>query len=290
MSKMKALINLEYICKKDVVRHQTLIFENGKEINMGGKIALIMLYSAISTVLGYYSLVPGPAGGVLLNSVVTGMILGDLPTGLAMGGMYELMNIGLNPLGESTVPNYKLGSIVGTFFAITVDKATGTAMGIVVATLATMLTPFSYYPSLFFKNAMEKALKEHKWRKVEILEVSNWLTGWLITTAIPAIVVCAAGEALAEKMVEVVPTWLTNGFTVAGNALPALGFAIVLRSMNVNKGFEYLMLGFVLYAYFGGDTVCAALIGAALALIKFRQAKQLQSIQTSSVVGGLGDE
>lgn len=257
---------------------------------MGGKIALIMLYSAISTVLGYYSLVPGPAGGVLLNSVVTGMILGDLPTGLAMGGMYELMNIGLNPLGESTVPNYKLGSIVGTFFAITVDKATGTAMGIVVATLATMLTPFSYYPSLFFKNAMEKALKEHKWRKVEILEVSNWLTGWLITTAIPAIVVCAAGEALAEKMVEVVPTWLTNGFTVAGNALPALGFAIVLRSMNVNKGFEYLMLGFVLYAYFGGDTVCAALIGAALALIKFRQAKQLQSIQTSSVVGGLGDE
>ena len=265
-------------------------FKRERRKIMGGKIALIMLYSAISTVLGYLGVVPGAAGGVLMNSVATGIILGDLPTGLAMGGMYELMNIGLNPLGESTVPNYRLGSIVGTFFAITVDKATGTAMGIVVATLATMLTPFSYYPSLFFKNAMEKALKEYKWKKVEILEISNWLTGWLITTAIPAVVVCAAGDVIAQKMVDVVPAWLTNGFTVAGNALPALGFAIVLRSMNVTKGFEYLILGFVLYAYFGGNTVCAALIGAALALIKLRQVKVLQSAQANSAVGGVGDE
>lgn len=91
---------------------------------MGVKIALIILVQLVKTILGYFSLVPGPAGGVLFNGVTTGLILGDLPTGLALGGTYELMNIGLNPLGESVVPNYNLGSIVGVFFAITVDLAT----------------------------------------------------------------------------------------------------------------------------------------------------------------------
>ena len=32
-----------------------------------------------------------------------------------------MMNIGLNPLGESVVPNYNLGSIVGVYYAITVN-------------------------------------------------------------------------------------------------------------------------------------------------------------------------
>ncbi len=255
---------------------------------MSGKILLILLYSAVSTILGYFGIIPGPSGGVLLNAVATGAILGDIPTGLAMGGMYELMNIGLNPLGESTVPDYKLGSIIGVYFAITADQATGTAMGIVVATLATALKPIAQYPALFFKNAMEKAIKEHKWKKVEIIEISNWLSEWLITPCIPTILVCCAGDVLAQKMIEIIPTWLTNGFTVAGNALPALGFAIVLRSMNVNKNIEYLILGFVLYAYFGGNTVCAALVGAALALIKLKQFKATQT--QANTAGGLGDE
>ncbi|MDO4378528.1 MAG: PTS sugar transporter subunit IIC [Erysipelotrichia bacterium] len=257
---------------------------------MSGKIALIILISLVKQILGYFSLVPGAAGGVLFNSVVTGLVLGDLPTGLALGGMYELMNIGLNPLGESTVPNYNLGSIVGVFFAITVDRATGTAMGIVVATLATMLKPFSEYPSLLFKNGMEKALKEHNWKKVQILEIINWIPGWAIQTAIPVAIVCGAGESIAEAMIKFIPEWLTNGFTVAGNALPALGFAIVLRSMNVNKGFEYLLIGFVLYAYMNVGTVGAALIGVAVALIKFRQAKLLETMQDSTSAGGIGDE
>ncbi len=258
---------------------------------MALKIILIILFMLAYQILGYFSVVPGASGGVLLRSVATGIIMGDYATGLAMGGTYELMNIGLNPLGESAVPNYNLGAIVGTFYAITVDSATGTAMGIVVATLATMLNTFSYYPSLIFKSLMEKALQNHNWKMVQVWEIINWIPAWIIGTAIPVAVVCGAGQALAEALISYIPDWLTNGFTVAGNALPALGFAIVLRSMSVSKNFEYLIIGFVLYAYMGVDTVGAALVGGALALMAYKQAKEVKSLQASAVVGGgLGDE
>lgn len=257
---------------------------------MAGKIALIILVQLIKTLLGYFSLLPGPAGGVLFNAVTTGRILGDLPTGLLLGGTYELMNIGLNPLGESVVPNYNLGSIVGVFFAITVNKEVGTAMGIVVATLATMLNTFAQYPSLWFKSWMEKALRAHDWKKVELIEFLNWFPAFIIGTAIPVAVVCAAGEPAAKALMNVIPDWLTHGFSVAGNALPALGFAIVLRSLNVEKGIEYLLIGFALFAFAGVGTVGATLFGIALALIKFKNAQSLQAAAENANFGGVGDE
>lgn len=257
---------------------------------MVGKILLICIVQLLKTFLGYFSLVPGASGGVLFNAVTTGLIMGDLPTGLALGGAYELMNIGLNPLGESVVPNYNLGSIVGVYFAITVNKEVGTAMGIVVATLATMLNTFVQYPSLIFKSWMESALRKHEWKKVELIEFLNWFPAFILGTALPVFLVCLAGEPAAKALMNVVPEWLTHGFQVAGNALPALGFAIVLRSLNVEKNIEYLLIGFALFAFANVGTVGATLFGIALALLKFKQTKALQAVEANASFGGVGDE
>ena len=265
-------------------------YKGGKELSMGVKIALILLVQLLKTFLGYFSLCPGAAGGVLLNAVTTGAILGDLPTGLMLGGTYELMNIGLNPLGESVVPNYNLGSIVGVFFAITVNKEIGTAMGIVVATLATMLNTFVQYLSLPFKSWMEKALAAHQWKKVEWIEFLNWFPAFIVGTAIPVAVVCSLGQPAAEAIMNFVPEWVTHGFSVAGNALPALGFAIVLRSLNVEKNIEYLIIGFALFAFAGVGTVGATLFGVALALMKFKHVKDLKAVEANAGFGGVGDE
>ena len=66
------------------------------------------LYNVITSATGF-GLV---AGGVVLNGLATGLIMGDVATGFYLGGTYELMNIGLNPLGGSTVPNYNMGVVV----------------------------------------------------------------------------------------------------------------------------------------------------------------------------------
>lgn len=258
---------------------------------MGVKICIILLVLLLKQMTQYWLPWPGASGGVLFNATVVGAVLGDLPTGLQLGGTYELMNIGLNPLGESVVPNYNLGAIVGTFFAITVNKDVGTAMGIVVATLATMLNTFAQYPSFFFKNAMERALREHKFEKVMKIEVINWLPAFVIGTALPVVIILSLGEGAANAIIDAVPGWLVNGFKVAGNALPAMGFAIVLRSLGVEKNIEYLIIGFVTYAFFQVGTVGSALIGLALALLKYKQLKQYQVLESTGVAGGVvGDE
>ena len=48
-----------------------------------------------------------------------GLIMGDLPTGLFVGGTVELMYMGVLPIGGSVPPNAQIAGILSTVFAIT---------------------------------------------------------------------------------------------------------------------------------------------------------------------------
>ena len=63
---------------------------------------------------------------------IIGVILGDVKTGLVIGGTYELMMVGNMPVGGAQPPNAVLGSIVAMIFAVKsglpVDQALGLAV------------------------------------------------------------------------------------------------------------------------------------------------------------------
>ena len=63
---------------------------------------------------------------------IIGLILGDVNTGLVIGGTYELMMVGNMPVGGAQPPNAVLGSIVAMIFAVKsglpVDQALGLAV------------------------------------------------------------------------------------------------------------------------------------------------------------------
>ena len=219
------------------------------------------------------------AGGVVLNGLVVGAIMGDISTGFYLGGTYELMNIGLNPLGGSTVPNYNMGAVAGV--------ETGMAVGIVVATLASTLDVLAKMVGSFFLHKAQDAVG-----KKNIKGAMNWirLGFWpriLLDATIPLIILFAFGAPLVEAINSVIPAWLLSGFKTAGNMLPAIGFAILLRSMNIKGNFQYVIIGFVLYAYLGIGALGAALVGVALAMIAYQNNVRIAEAQN---MGGVGDE
>ena len=185
------------------------------------------LYNVITSATGF-GLV---AGGVVLNGLATGLIMGDVATGFYLGGTYELMNIGLNPLGGSTVPNYN--------------------MGIVVAALASTLDVLAKMSGSFFLHkAQECARAKDVDSAVRWIHIGLW-PRILLTAPLPLLILFVAGAPIVEAVNNFIPAWLLAGFKNAGNMLPAIGFAILLRSMNIKGNFQYVIIGFVLFAYFG---------------------------------------
>lgn len=249
-----------------------------------GVILWFTLYNVVTTLTGF-GLV---AGGVVLNGLVTGLIMGDVATGFYLGGTYELMNIGLNPLGGSTVPNYNMGVVVGVAFGAVSGVETGMAVGIVVATLASTLDVLAKMSGSWFLHKVQKLLKEDN---PESAKKWIWLGVWpkiLLTATLPLIILFVFGSPIVEAINSVIPVWLLKGFKNAGNMLPAIGFAILLRSMNLKGNLQYLVIGFTLFAFINVPILGCALIGLALAMLAFYNDQKLKDAANAS--GGLGDE
>ena len=55
----------------------------------------------------------------IVTGMVIGLILGDVQTGLIVGGTYQLMTIGNMPIGGAQPPNAVVGGIMAAILAIT---------------------------------------------------------------------------------------------------------------------------------------------------------------------------
>lgn len=210
------------------------------------------------------------AGGVVLHGVVVGTIVGDPALGLMLGGTYELMNIGLNPLGGSSVPNYNVGVVVGTAFGAKTGLETGIAIGIVVATLSSSLDVFSKTVGSVFLHRAQKAISEKQFTKATTWIRLGLIPRIFINSVLPLFVVFVFGAPIVEAINQFIPQWLLAGFKNAGNVLPALGFAILLRSMNIKGNFQYLIIGFFMFAFLKVGAIGAAVVGVALALMAYK--------------------
>ena len=93
-----------------------------------------------------------------------------------------------------------------------------------------------------------------------------------------------AGSALVAGITEAIPVWLLQGFKNAGNILPCLGFAILLRQLQVKGNFQYLLIGFFCFAYLGVNALGTALVG----LLAFNQQNKFAVLEKA--LGGDDDE
>lgn len=71
--------------------------------------------------------------GYPLNAgMITGLIMGDVTTGLAVGATLQLMVLGVGTYGGASIPDFTTGAIIGTIFAVISGKGIEFAIGLAV--------------------------------------------------------------------------------------------------------------------------------------------------------------
>ena len=88
------------------------------------------------------------------------------------------------------------------------------------------------------------------------------------------------GADKASQIVQAIPATFIDGLSVAGGMMPAIGFAMLLRIMYKKQYIAFLIIGFVLVAYFNLPILSLALIGLAIAMYDY----YLKSSLTSKIV------
>lgn len=258
----------------------------------------IILITLICTILSWDSMhmqifYKGIGEMVLLGAAI-GLVMGDLTMGLLVGGTMQLMNLGLSGFGGASIPNYRIGTAVGTAFAIATNGGLETALviGIPAATLGIQIDVFAKMIGSFCLHKAQKAAEEGKYKKMyHIIFFGNLFLGRItFTSTYPVLIFLLLGSTVIETILGVIPGWLTSGLTVVGNILPAVGMAILLKFLPAKKYIQFLALGFVLSVYFKLAILPIAIIGGILAYTTYVNMQKESSRNLVVETGGLGDE
>ncbi len=229
---------------------------------------------------------------VVIGALV-GLILGDVKTGLYIGGTLVLMGLGVNGLGGASVPNYVVGSVVGTAYAIqSGSQETGLLVGTAAATLAVSLDVLSKMcGSFFLHRAQAHVIKEDYKGTYRWLWLGGIFGRPFLVVVVPSFIAMLFGELVINNIIKFIPQWIMTGMNCAGHVLPALGVAILLRYLPIKQGinFIYLIIGFVCAAYLKLPTLATAFIGFVLAAVVY--SNSVKNNQGNAVVkGGMEDE
>ena len=231
-------------------------------------------------------------GESVLLGLLVGLIMGDVTTGLLIGGTMQLMSLGLAGYGGASVPNYRVGTTVGTAFAIATGGGLEVALvvGIPAATLGVQLDVLAKMLGTYFLHLAEKAAQNGQYKKCyNIIFWGNMFGSRVaLTNTYPALIFLILGSAFVDTLLAIIPEWFISGLTTCGNVLPALGMAILLKYMPLKGNFHYLVLGFVLSVYFGLDILPIAIVGGIIAIVLYQRLQRESKQQVA--VGGLGDE
>ena len=235
-------------------------------------------------------------GEKVFTGLVVGIIMGDYKTGLLIGGTFELMALGVSGFGGASVPNYLVGTAVGTAFAIATNGGLDVALiaGIPTATLGTSIDVIAKMAGSYWLHHIEKLIDKGEFKKTyRTILLANAFGGRIfLANVLPIILYLVLGSTFIDQVLAVIPSNVISALNVTGKVLPALGMAILLKYLPVKKNVQYLILGFVLYSYFDLSIMPIALIGVVIAIILFKyyEEKDASKKQMTNNIGGIGDE
>lgn len=207
----------------------------------------------------------------LIVSTLTGLVCGDLKTGIMAGGLVELAFIGIVPVGGTAIPDAISVAIMTVVIALTQNITITAAFGLAFTVGYLMqylliLQRMAY--SLFVKKTDQLA------RNCEIGKMTAYqIMGYVIIGLMFAVVIFVVtywGQGVIGTLVKKFPVELTHGLSVAGGLLPAVGFGILLSIIYKPQYLPYLILGFVITSFLKFNNILpTAMIGAAFALLHY---------------------
>jgi PTS system N-acetylgalactosamine-specific IIC component len=226
----------------------------------------------------------------IVTGMLVGLIMGDLKTGLIVGGMYQLMTIGNMPVGGAQPPNAVIGGIMASVLAISLhlEPTAAVATAIPFALLGQYTVTGIFTISSFLMSRADRYAENANPAAITRL---NYITMTCLGLVFAIIVTTffIGGQFVGEQVVEAIPAWLMGGLSAAGGMMRYVGFAILLKVMISGEMWGFYFMGFGMAiivmaspSLSGPALIILAFIGFALAFWDY----QIQSRFKTSEVGG----
>lgn len=226
-----------------------------------------VLYAATIPGYGVASAYKSPA----VLGLIYGIIFGDIPTGLMIGGSIQLLYLGVVATGNNMPSDPALAGIIAIPLALTqnLDPAMAVSIAVPFGILGTLFNNLKRSMNIWFLHYADRKAEELNIKEINKCAV---LYPWLFMFAIqivPVFVISYLGPTAAKFLIESLPGWVTGGLAVAGGVLPAIGFALMIVQIGRKEILPYYFIAYFLVRYLGLNTMAISIFGVCIALIIF---------------------
>lgn len=225
----------------------------------------------------------------LVMGALTGIVMGDIPTGVTLGATLELAFMGAFSIGASIPPEMISGTVLGTAFAITTGSGAETALTLAIP-IASLVLIFKNLGMVFILPAFVHKADDYA-NKGDLKGVArmHFLGGFFGVNLIIGVLVAVSyyvGSPAVQALLNVIPEWIQNGLQIAMGLLPAIGFGLLMQ-MIINKEVAcFFALGYALSVYLKIPVTGIAIFGCIIAIVL----TQLRSQQKEVYAGNGVDE
>lgn len=231
----------------------------------------------------------------LICGAMVGVVLGDFQQGIIIGASLELIFLGTITIGGSVPADLAVVSVLASAFTI-LTKAEP-AVAVALALPISLLAVFVYQvEKLVYTGLVEKydALLDAGRDKAALGMTFGMMLFYGVPFAIIAFFGILYGTDVIRSLVDSMPPTVMRGMTAVGGILPALGFAILLKSLWNKQLAAFFFIGFALAAYLQLPTMGIAMLAGAVAVYlcftEFNQLKMFNKLKATTTAPATADD
>lgn len=193
-----------------------------------------------------------------------GALLGHPQEGIILAAQLELVFLGNVNLGGVMPTDFTMGSIFGGAFALLLgeDLSTAVMLAVPLAALGTLLYSSMKVVVTAIVPRFEKLIREKNIKSFKALWIGQFAVFHLCYFLLGFLCILLGTDAV-KAFVEMIPDWVQASMTVASTMLPALGMALLMKSLWSKEVCPYYFLGFGLGAFLIYNATTAGAIGEA---------------------------
>lgn len=225
---------------------------------------------------------------LMFVSMLTGLILGDIRTGVIVGGTIQPMYLALTAVGGAKPVDKCAAGMIASAMVITQGISLEEALVVAAAASLIMaqLNTLNRVAQVWSVHHCDKCAQEGD---IKGLRRTIFIYGEairLLCFAVPMTLILKFGTQGLGILMNGLPDWANNIFTVAGGMMPALGFAMVIMVIGKGALIPFFIFGFFFAQYTGMGSIAGALLGAFLGWFYMMATKDKDD--TTSLFGDFG--
>ena len=208
----------------------------------------------------------------LVACTLVGLVLGDIQTGIILGGTLEMLALGWMNVGAAMAPDAALASVISAILVIVGKQSIGAgiAVAIPIAAAGQVLTIFVRTITVFFQHLADKYAETGNTRGIEMCHILG-LSLQAIRVAVPAAIVgVLAGTDAVNAALAAIPPVITRGLQVSGGFIVVVGYAMVINMMNIKSLMPFFFIGFLIAAFTNVNLIGFGAIGVICAIFHIK--------------------